>query len=284
MNISRRAFLGAVGVAGAAAAADALAVEPQRIVVTRHALNSVGSREDDPALRVVQLTDLHLRRVGRHDRRIAETVNRLQPGVLVMTGDMIDRSDRIGELDKFMSLLKPGPVMLATLGNWEHWSRLDLGALAAMYKSHDCQLLVNESVIVSKAHRTAVVSGLDDWTSSKPDLAAALSGIPPHANHIVLAHSPLYRDDLVNLIGRRDEIIANRDFACVLSGHTHGGQVTFLGWAPVLPEGSGRYVSGWYHDAKPPLYVSRGLGTSVAPIRFGSAPEIAVFEWRLAAG
>jgi predicted MPP superfamily phosphohydrolase len=284
MNISRRQFLGAVGVAGAAVAADALAIEPQRVVVTTHALISAGSHENDPTMRMVQLTDLHLQHVGRHAKRIAETVNHLQPALLVMTGDMIDKHDRLGELDHFMSLLNPGPVMLATLGNWEHWSRVDLKALSSMYKSHDCQLLVNQSVIMRHIGGEAVVTGLDDWTAGEPDLAAALQGIAPHPNHIVLAHSPIYRDDLVGMVSKRDAVIAQRHVACVLSGHTHGGQVALLGWAPVRPAGSGRYVSGWYRDAAPSLYVSRGLGTSVAPVRFGSAPEIAVFEWRLAAG
>ena len=46
----------------------------------------------------------------------------------------------------------------------------------------------------------------------------------------------------------------------------------------VEPRGSGRYVHGWFRDAgQVPLYVSRGLGTSVAPVRFGARPEVAVF-------
>ena len=67
----------------------------------------------------------------------------------------------------------------------------------------------------------------------------------------------------------------------MLSGHTHGGQVTFGGWAPVTPVGSGRYVAGWYRGSAIPLYVSRGLGETALPIRFGCPPEIAVFEWEV---
>ena len=37
--------------------------------------------------------------------------------------------------------------------------------------------------------------------------------------------------------------------------------------------------AGWYRDAGPDLYVSRGLGTSVVPLRLGSVPEIACFDW-----
>ncbi|MFN8967247.1 MAG: hypothetical protein ACK5XR_00570 [Pseudanabaena sp.] len=67
----------------------------------------------------------------------------------------------------------------------------------------------------------------------------------------------------------------------MLSGHTHGGQLSFFGIAPILPPRSGKYVSGWYQNNAIFLYVSRGLGISILPIRIGSVPEIAYFEWVL---
>jgi predicted MPP superfamily phosphohydrolase len=65
----------------------------------------------------------------------------------------------------------------------------------------------------------------------------------------------------------------------MLAGHTHGGQIRFFGFAPVLPRGSGGYVSGWYRGrSRLPMYVSRGIGTSLLRARFGAPPEIPVFE------
>ncbi len=60
----------------------------------------------------------------------------------------------------------------------------------------------------------------------------------------------------------------------MLSGHTHGGQLSLFGFAPLRPNGSGRYVSGWYRDGAIALYVSRGLGVSILPVRIGVVPEI----------
>jgi hypothetical protein len=68
----------------------------------------------------------------------------------------------------------------------------------------------------------------------------------------------------------------------LLAGHTHGGQVAPFGLALTLPSGSGRYVAGWYRDAGPPMYVSRGIGTSLIPVRLGATPELVRFEWQLA--
>jgi predicted MPP superfamily phosphohydrolase len=66
-----------------------------------------------------------------------------------------------------------------------------------------------------------------------------------------------------------------------LSGHTHGGQVAPFGIATILPPGCGRYVAGWYRDSGPPMYVSRGIGTSLFPVRIGATPELVRIDWHL---
>ena len=64
-----------------------------------------------------------------------------------------------------------------------------------------------------------------------------------------------------------------------LSGHTHGGQVRFLGWAPIVPSRYGnRYAYGHVREAGRDLVVSGGIGTSQLPIRFGIPPEIVLIE------
>ena len=64
----------------------------------------------------------------------------------------------------------------------------------------------------------------------------------------------------------------------MLSGHAHGGQVLLpLLGAIFVPLGSGP-IRGWYQQAERRLFVSRGLGWSVAPVRVGADPEIAVLE------
>ena len=47
----------------------------------------------------------------------------------------------------------------------------------------------------------------------------------------------------------------------ILSGHTHGGQITFLGKAFYKPGGSGRFLRGWYRLNDIRMYVSKGIGT-----------------------
>ena len=267
--MKRRTFLTWLGTAAAGVAGDAFGVQPAQLDVSRHRLGTTG-----PAIRVAQITDLHLQHLNNHARRIARALNREQPHIVIISGDAIDKKDRLPELQRFLELLHPDSVKFATLGNWEHWSMVDVDKLGALYGKYGCRLLVNESAIVRHGDKDVVITGLDDWTAGHPDFAAAVKGIAPHPNHLLIAHSPMQRDAL-------PAVSKQYSIAAILAGHTHGGQVAFFGWAPVLPAGSGHYVRGWFRKDGVPMYVSRGLGTSLLHVRFGSKPELPIFDWNL---
>ncbi|CAN5319782.1 hypothetical protein BH18GEM1_BH18GEM1_21020 [soil metagenome] len=281
MAMTRRKFLGAVAVVGAGSAAglEGFLVEPHSLEVTHH---KVG-REDPsggPTLRIVQITDLHLEDVNDHVVRVAEAVNRSLPDIVTITGDSVNGARGLGALGDFLDLLASGPPKYAIYGNWERWAGIDPGNLGATYEARNGRLLVNESVVHQQGGAEVLITGLDDMVEGEPDYARAMAARPPAPNHLLLEHCPEFRDHLAP-----SEPIPS----LMLSGHTHGGQVNLFGWAPVLPRGSGRYVRGWYRDrqrggpVRPDLYVSRGIGTVTLPVRFGSPPEIAVFDWSLAA-
>ena len=68
----------------------------------------------------------------------------------------------------------------------------------------------------------------------------------------------------------------------MLSGHTHGGQIWVPGFGtPIVPSRYGqKYARGLVQGPACPVYVSRGTGTTVLPMRFCIRPEIAVIELR----
>lgn len=291
--MTRRRFLGLAATGGVAASGlNGAVVEPRRVTVTRHRLGDPSS-SPGPPLRMVQLSDLHLQDVDAHARRIAETVAELSPDMALFTGDTLDRAGKLDVLDAFLRRLPASLPKIAILGNWEHWGRVDVAALGRVFGAHNGRLLVNEAVRVEHHGRAVLVIGLDDAIGGRPDFARAVQDAPTCANRLLLAHCPVQRDRLAldgPPIPQGDR--SPRDGAepdpfrphCILSGHTHGGQIALGRFAPMRPPGSGRYTSGWYRDEAPPMYVSRGLGTSVVPVRFGAPPEVAVFEWHLAAG
>lgn len=284
--LSRRQWIATTTIGAAGVIANACVVEPNRVTVTRHQVRHVSRRN---VIRLAQLSDLHLQEIGRREEGVAEAVGELAVDLILLTGDSIDRDDKIPVLQEFLALLPQRTPKTAILGNWEHWAGVDISTLRRVYERYNCELLCNRSILRTVRKSEVLITGLDDLVGGKPSLANALVGTLPHENHLVLAHCPAHRDLVAAELGNRSSEavdfeprrIENAGFRprFMLAGHTHGGQVKVLGWAPFRPYGSGRYVSGWYRESFPELYVSRGLGTSVIPVRFGSPPEVAYFEW-----
>ena len=99
------------------------------------------------------------------------------------------------------------------------------------------------------------------------DLPGTLAKVTDDAPVVLMAHEP----DIFAEVPRR--------VALTISGHTHGGQVRFLGYAPIVPSRFGRrYVYGHIVEDDRHLVVSGGLGLSGVPIRFGMPPEIVLIE------
>jgi predicted MPP superfamily phosphohydrolase len=225
-----------------------------------------------PGLRVVQLSDLHLRAMGAHEKTVVQQVQALQPDLLGLSGDMVDRADALPILVAFLTAV--GPVRaVAAPGNWEHWSEVDLVALRKLFESRiGGRFLLNERWAFKHGNRSIEVVGLDDFTAGHPDLQR-LSPSEDADVSLLVQHSPGFFDKVE--VGQRMRGVR---FELCLSGHTHGGQIAFWGWAPFRPVGSGRFVAGFYDVPGCRLFVSKGVGTSMLPIRWGAAPEVVVFD------
>lgn len=277
MLTSRRVFkwirfnpilLGMV-VAGIALAIYAFAIESYWIEFTHHTLQST---KDTRKIRVAQLSDLHIRSFGQHERLLLENLSSIKPDLVVLSGDVIDSPESMAALSEFLASI--GDVAtVAVPGNWEYWGEVNLAKVKKLYeKKPHTHLLINETISLTLNGRELNVVGLDDFTAGQPDNRKLSSPNITSATTILVQHSPGFFSDDSALKSTHQRI------DLCLSGHTHGGQITLFGWPVWTPRGSGQFVAGWYHTALCPLYVSRGLGTSIIPARLGSRPEIAFFD------
>jgi hypothetical protein len=254
-----------------AAVIDGVAITRRRLVTSNHSFGQAASPE---RLRILQVSDLHVRGIGTLERQLLERLHESQADLIVITGDSIDRADSLPLLDALLGEFPRSPRVLAILGNWEYRSGVGPEQFARTYARHGIELLVNQSIELEHRGQMIRVTGLDDVLCGKPRAATAIGDGRPRDHHLVLAHCPIARDTL--------GLPLEHPASLVLSGHTHGGQVAPFGVATILPSGCGRYVAGWYRDADgPPLYVSRGIGTSALPIRIGATPELVRFDWGL---
>ena len=249
----------------------AWAVEPNWIEVTRHEAWFKNLPEEFNGLVVAHLSDLHMRGYGVRERRMLEKLAEAKPSVIAITGDFTrEGSDpaAIRTFFKDLQRLKPPFGIWAVLGDYDHWYQLAANdeAVRKVFSDAGIALLVNEWGRIGKGFDTMTLVGVDDPFTGADNLGNALRGTQRTPFAILLTHAPqmFMKADLTR-------------FDLVLAGHTHGGQVRLPGIGALwLPAGSEGYDSGWFYGINAQMYVTRGIGTSILPVRFLCRPEIAL--------
>ena len=244
---------------------------------------NIGNKGGKDKLRLLLLTDLHFReRLWPYHYKLAHKINKLQPDLILITGDTLDRTGKVCPMDKFLALLNRRLPKVAIPGNHDHKAEADISLLEEIYRKYNCQLLINNSTTFEINSHSLVISGLDDFIESESCLREAVKEIGKEEHHILLIHSPLQQErvkkEIREINGKRSPE-EELNISYIFAGHNHGGQVRLPGYVPVLPKKSGHYVDGWYNSEKPFLYVSRGFGTSTIPFRFGARAEITLFNY-----
>jgi predicted MPP superfamily phosphohydrolase len=243
-------------------------IETTQVEVTQHKIGLEGNSSE--AITVIQVSDLHIRSMGQRELAVVRHISDFKPDLLVLSGDVIDDATNLPVLERFLATLDAGNKV-AVLGNWEHWSGIDLSDLRALYARYGVRLLVNEQVSYRVGARRLVVAGLDDYTAGAPD-PLLVKGLASNSEvSLVVQHSPGWFE-AAGALNRSNTV------SLCLAGHTHGGQIAPFGIVMWTPRGSGHFTAGRYELDSCPLYISRGIGTSIAPLRIGARSEIALFK------
>lgn len=272
MALTRRKLLSAgILAAPAVGLLDSFVIEPRWVQVTRHKVPVPGLPKALSGYRIAQITDLHLAGSQPAAWAAIAALAEVKPDAIALTGDIVEQPEDFPLLEKFLDALPKSCAKVASMGNWEHWSRFSIEDLRQCYADHGVELLVNQTATVGKGDKIALI-GLDDPLGGNPRPQTAVEGSEDAIARIWLIHSPKFVDQLTAKPPPVDQP------HLLLSGHTHGGQVRHPFGPIILPPGSGRFAKGWYRDTWAPLYVSRGVGVSVLPARFLCRPEVAVFE------
>jgi uncharacterized protein len=222
---------------------------------------------------VVHLSDLHLVRDDGWTRHVVRAIRRApvaEHDVGVVTGDFLYKGARPAEVARRLrDLPRPARGWFAVRGGWENSCGIVQDRFVDFCEDAGMTPLINETAQLDLAGHSVNLVGLDDPEGGRPDLVAALMGADPTVPTIVLVHRP----DLLDRVAGAVDL--------VLAGHSHGGQVRLPGVGPVwLPKGCRRYVDGVYRKDGTTLFVSRGIGTTIAPLRLMSPPEIAILRLR----
>lgn len=217
--------------------------------------------------RLVHLSDIHHSPFTslEHISRVVEVSNRLKPDMFVLTGDYVSHeSEYIAPVAEVLAQLKAEYGIYACLGNHDHWTDAEL--VTHLFRGEGINLLINEGFRFEARNTKFWLAGVDDLMVGKTDVRAALAGSNEDEFKILLAHNPQ--------IVRR---AARYDVDLMLSGHTHGGQVKLRDEEKrILPRR--RLSSGLHRRQNTQVYITRGIGTVVLPVRYQCPPEVSVIE------
>jgi uncharacterized protein len=265
MRITRRGALRTIAGAAAAAGAGVLGygafVERRSVVVTRATVPVTALPSALAGLRIGVLSDIHCGSFLGPDM-VAHAAGLLQaerPDAVVLAGDFVTWSDKraIGPCAEALGSLSAPLGVFVVGGNHDPEAILE-----SVFERRGVVVLQDSLTVVRARGEALSIGGVRYWTRKGPEISRIFRGA--EGTRILLAHDP-----------RRLTQAANLGIPLVISGHTHGGQVVLPGLgAPAaarfpFPAGVGRLK-------KSTVFVTRGLGTVVLPVRLNCPPEVAV--------
>lgn len=215
--------------------------------------------------RIVFLSDIHINALlpEEYFSEVVQKVLDMEPDLVLLGGDYVD--SHTTDLHQALELLRPLGELetFAVLGNHDHWENPD--TVTSILLDLGIEVLVNESVEFQRNEQRIILCGVDDPFSGRHNVEETFRGIESGDFTILLSHSP----EIYGEIGQDQRV------DLMLSGHTHGGQVTFFGlWAPILPLKDRRFWRGEYQSEHNRLIISNGIGVYKYPVRVFAPPKI----------
>ena len=216
--------------------------------------------------KIVQLSDTHHSPLTslEHIKRTVKVANRLKPDIFLLTGDYVSHDrEYIAPVADVLGNLEAKHGIYACLGNHDHWTDADL--VTHLFRGEGINVLINEGFRLETKRGSFWLAGVDDYMAGKTDVGASLRGSFPDELKLLLAHNPvIFRE------------AARHGIDLTLSGHTHGGQIRLRDTEKnIIPR---RRKAGLHKLRKSQLYITRGIGTVVVPMRYQCPPEISLLE------
>lgn len=256
-----------------------------RLKIHKISIHSKSLPASFDGLKLVHISDFHLGSIppgSKYPEKIKEKINRLNPDLLLFTGDLINNtSEEVIPWIDTLKQMKASKAKLSVFGNHDYgeyvdWSSeeemlADRQKLRELQKKAGFKVLDNNAYQLTKNDDSIAVLGVENWGlppfPQHGDLKKAIKEASDAQYHILLSHDPTHWDE---------EVLEKTRIGLTLSGHTHGFQFGLkagrIKWSPVqykYPRWMGLYQKGNQY-----LYVSRGLGYIGFPGRIGMPPEI----------
>ena len=277
VNPARRTLLKATANAALATplavTAFGIIIERQRFVMKEVSIAIPNLPKDLQGLTLVQLTDMHVSPFLSVSElaRAVDMANEAKAKIALVTGDLIStKGDPLDGCLRELGRLRAEAGVFGCMGNHEiyahseDYTQVEGAKLGMRFLRSQAQELRFGDAVLNLA-------GIDYQRIGEVYLPTAGELLAKGANtvNVLLSHNP----DVF-------PVAAGQGWDLTLSGHTHGGQVTFelLSRQLNIARFFTPYVQGVYERDGKSIFVSRGLGTVGVPARIGAPPEVALIK------
>jgi predicted MPP superfamily phosphohydrolase len=232
---------------------------------------------DFEGFRIAQVSDLHVSPYlsVREAGRAVDMTNELKPHLTLMTGDLISEAgDPLDATIAELARLRADMGVLGCLGNHEIYAECE-DYVTERSRRVGIEFLRLDARRLRRGNGTLNIAGVDFQSFRWRDryLAGADKLIVPGMANLLMSHNP----DVF-------PVAVRQGYDGVISGHTHGGQVTveILNQTLNILRFFTPYVAGLYRIDSRSCYVTAGIGTIGMPVRLGAPPEITLLRLRRA--
>lgn len=260
----------------AAVYTDMRFIEPNWIGIGRHRVPILP--HGSAPVRIVQLSDMHA-----SDEIPLDFIDyavdlglKQSPDMVCLTGDFItNRWDEWDAYSRILSRFSKVVPTYASTGNHDGGKWLvQFGGYSRPTKVMDMLAKANVKVLMNERQEVLLrdkapieLIGLGDLWANDFQPRGLLGPKQNDLPRVLMSHNPDTKDQ-----------IEWADWDLMLSGHTHGGQLTLpWGSTPFAPVRDKRYVRGLHSWKNHWLHITKGVG-SLRNMRLNCFPEISVVE------
>lgn len=197
-------------------------------------------------VRIFFISDIHRRTISKS--LIQQVKGKVD--LVIIGGDLAEQGVPLARVvDNIKRLNEIGQAYFVW-GNNDY--EIDFHELDALLLQNGVKILDNTGILFeSEAGEKIWLLGVDDVGLKRDRLDLALADCEEEGFRILVSHNP----DIIYKLNGTENI------SCVLSGHTHGGQIRLFHATRFLK-------GGIYEYPQTTLFVSNGYGTTLVPMRF----------------
>ena len=244
-------------------------VEPYCMQVTQQTLRIPDLPKTFEGLRILFVSDIHhgknfpLKRL----KHLVLQLNTLEADIVLFGGDYYQWGhEYVAASFQELQRIEAPLGKYGVLGNHDYWKGWE--ELARKEMAHaGIVSLDNRAVWIVKNGERIRIGGVEDLLCGHPDIGPTLQGVTEKDVVLLVSHNPEIAEKLTT-----------SHIDVVVSGHTHGGQVSVFGlWEPFMTlEYGQKYMRGRVETPFTTVIISNGVGMVAAPLRFWARPDVIV--------